>query len=286
MKNPTTLNILPLHTHTTYSLMDGVSTIQEYIDYCKKNHIEACSCTDHGYVLGLYDLVTKTAESGVKGIPGIEIYLAPHPEYLFNPSLKKFDYFHLTLWASNKIGYENLLSISNCSWGPGRVVKKFGQPKPRVTWEDLENYRDGIICGTGCIEGPIVKSFLREEKDMASYNAYRLIDIYGDKLFAEVMPHSVDRDWTFKNVYQVDGENGLTYTFSGDDLVETENGQIKIKEAFERKVNEIFPSVTKRPQEYPMSDRFLQLNNSSLEEDSDNENLEGINVARRNIIIN
>jgi DNA polymerase III alpha subunit len=269
MKNPTKLNVLPLHTHTTYSLMDGVSDIQQYIKYCKDNGIEACSCTDHGYVLGLYDLLTKTKDSGVKGIPGIEIYLAPQESYVFNPSRKKFDYFHLTLWASNKVGYENLLSISNASWGPGRVVKKFGQPKPRATWQDLQDYREGLICGSGCIEGPIVKPYLRDEKDMAAENAFMLMEIFGEKLFAEVMPHSVDRDWTTKNVYQVEGENSITYTFCGSDKIETEIGIISAKEACEKKVSEIYSSITNRPQDHPFCDRLIDISNSlSVEEEN------------------
>lgn len=262
MKSPTSLKILPLHTHTTYSLMDGVSTVSEYIEYCKKNEIEACSCTDHGYVLGLYDLINQTQSDSIKGIPGIELYLAPHENYNFNPALRKFDYFHLTLWAKDEIGYKNLLSISNASWGLGRVVKKFGQPKPRATWEDLEIYNDGIICGSGCIEGPIVKSFLRNEKDMATYNTERLFDIFGNKnrLFMEVMPHSVDRDWTIKNVIQVEGENGFIYTFKDSDIIETELGKISVKEACEKRVEQIFSSVTKRNQEYPLANRRINLN--------------------------
>jgi DNA polymerase III alpha subunit len=283
MKNPTNLNILPLHTHTTYSLMDGVSDIQQYIKYCLENGLEACSCTDHGYVLGLYDLINKSSESNIKGIPGIEIYLSPHEEYIFNPSLRKFDYFHLTLWAQNENGYNNLISISNASWGPGRVVRKFGQPKPRVRWEDLEQYREDIICGSGCIEGPIVKSYLREEKDMAAYNAYRLMEIFQDKLFAEVMPHKVDRDWEVKDVFQVDSESGFTYTFKGTDIIETEIGKITVKEAFEKKVSEIYCSVTKRPQDHPISDRIIKMSIDSID-DSDEDN-QPENTSTRKIII-
>lgn len=261
MRVPTDKTILPLHTHTAYSLMDGVSDVKQYVEYCQKNGLEACSCTDHGYVLGLYDLITKTAGTEVKGIPGIEAYLAPHPEYKFNPEKRKFDYFHLTLWAQNQVGYQNLLAISNASWGLGRVVKKFGQPKPRVHWDDLETYNEGVICGSGCIEGPIVKAYLRGEKDMAAYAAERLNEIFGSggRLFMEVMPHSVDRDWTTKGLVQVDGENGITYTFKESDVLETEMGRITAKEACANKAWEIFSTVTNRPQDHPMSNRIIQM---------------------------
>lgn len=275
MKAPTNKTILPLHTHTAYSLMDGVSDVRQYVKYCQDNGLEACSCTDHGYVLGLYDLISKTKNTEVKGIPGIEAYLAPHQNYEFAPTRRKFDYFHITLWAQNQKGYQNLLAISNASWGLGRVVKKFGQPKPRVTWEDLELYNEGIICGSGCIEGPIVKSYLRGENKMSEYAVARLFEIFGrdNRLFMEVMPHSVDRDWTVKGVIQVDGENGITYTFKETDMLETEKGLMTAKEACAAQVGEIFSSITNRPQEFPLSNRIIAIDH---EIDSGDEELRAV----------
>jgi DNA polymerase-3 subunit alpha len=271
MKSPTDKTILPLHTHTTYSLMDGVSDIQQYVKYCSENGLEACSCTDHGYVLGLYDLITKTKDTSVKGIPGLEAYLAPHEGYRFNENLRKFDYFHLTLWAQNQVGYQNLLALSTASWGLGRVVKRFGQPKPRISWEDLDQYNDGIICGSGCIEGPIVKPYLRGEKDMASYNLELLMDLFGkrDRLFMEVMPHSVDRDWESKGVIQVEGENGIKYTFKDTDKLETDFGVITAKQACEKRIEEIYSSITNRPQDFPISNRNIDPQFEIIDEDAE-----------------
>jgi len=238
--------------------MDGVSSAEDYINFCKENGLEACSCTDHGYVLGLYDLITKSKEKGVKGIPGIEAYLAPHEEYEYSSGKRPFDYFHLTLWASGQDGYKNLLSLSSASWGPGRVVHRFGQPKPRITWDDLEIFGDGLFCGSGCIEGPIVKPFLRGEKKMAIYGFQRLIDIFGDRLYMEVMPHAVDRDWKTRGLVQVTGENGIEYTFLETDILDTDIGQITAKEAFDKKVSEIYGTITKRMGEKPMSTRTVE----------------------------
>lgn len=259
MSAPTKLNILPLHTHTAYSLMDGVSKVEEYIKYCKESGMEACSCTDHGYVLGLYDLITKCKEADLKSIAGIEAYLLPHSDYEVAPGRRKFNYFHLTLWAMNQKGYKNLLSLSNASWGPGRVVNVFGNLKPRISWEDLEEYNEGIICGSGCIEGPIVKPWLRGEPLMSQYGFNRLYSIFGEqgRLFMEVMPHTVDRDWETKGVVQVEGENGFTYTFMDTDEVETEQGFMTAKEACEKRVVEVFSSTNQRPQDFPLSNRII-----------------------------
>ena len=189
-----------------------------------------------------------------------EVYLKPHDGYVIGPGYKKiFNYFHLTLWAQNQTGYKNLLALSNASWGPGRVVNIFGNLKPRITWEDLEDYNEGIICGSGCIEGPIVKPFLRGEKEMALYGLGRLMDIFAsdNRLFMEVMPHNVDRNWETKGIIQVEGENGFTYTFKDTDMLETSMGVISAQEACERRVVEVFSSVNNRPQEFPLSNRVI-----------------------------
>lgn len=259
MKAPTDKPVLPLHTHTALSLMDGVSMVEDYIKYCAENGMEACSCTDHGYVLGLYDLLTKCQKHKVKGIPGVEAYLDPGKDYVVAPGRKEFKYFHLTLWAMNQEGYKNLLLLSNASWGFGRVVYNWGQPKPRITWQDLEDHNAGLICGSGCIEGPIVKPFLRGEKDMSALNAGMLMEIFGDRLFMEVMPHRVDRDWTTKGVVQVEGSNGVTYTFAETDQIETNLGWMSAKEAMDKKVGEIFSTNPDRPQEHSFSNREIQI---------------------------
>jgi len=260
VKIPTKHKILPLHAHTAYSLLDGVSQVSEYIDYCTENGLEACSCTDHGYVMGLYDLITQSESAGIKGIPGIEAYLHPGGDYVKAAHQKRRpNYFHLTLWAKNEIGYRNLLELSNCSWMDNRPINVFGM-KPRIMWEDLDKFNEGLICGSGCIMGPIALPYLRGEKAEANENANRLIDIFGDRLFMEIMPHRVDKDWSKKDVIQVDNDDGtMTYTFGKDDIIRTEIGEITAETAMKKGVMEIFDSVTKRSQKYPFNKRKISI---------------------------
>lgn len=256
---PTNKKIFPLHSHTAYSLLDGVSDVSEYIKYCKENEISACSCTDHGYVMGLYDLITQSQENDILGIPGVEVYLHPGEGYVAASGKKPPRYFHLTLWAMNQTGYKTILELSNSSWQAGRVVTTFGHKKPRVTWEDLEESNEGLICGSGCILGPVTFPYLRGEREMANKNLYRLMEIFGDRLYFEVMPHRVDRDWTHKDVIQVDSTTGVTYTFKSTDILETPDGNMTAAEAMKQNVTEILGSVTQRPQPRGFSDREVQL---------------------------
>ena len=132
MKCPTDSPLHIIHAHTVYSVLDGASTVKEYVDYAKSHGLGACGICDHGFALGLHDLITACKKADITPITGIEFYLSPRPDYVFNG--KPYDYGHISLWAMNDIGYKSLLDLASLSWLPNKVVKKWGKPKPRITW--------------------------------------------------------------------------------------------------------------------------------------------------------
>jgi DNA polymerase III alpha subunit len=249
---PTGKPIIPLHCHTVNSVLDGASTVAEYLDYCVQNNIHSCSCTDHGYVMGHYDLLTLSKKKGVKPIPGCEVYLHPGDDYQGAESKKLMRYFHLTLWARNKKGLQSLWALSNNSWNEGRVVSTFGNLKPRITWKDLEDLSEGLICGTGCMLGPINYPLVRAddclarndipgyraEEAMAQRNTERLLRIFEGRLFVEIMPVPVNKDYE-KDTVSVETIFGERLTFHPDDIIETEYGEMMAREACDRRVSEV-----------------------------------------------
>lgn len=256
MRPPTNKPIHILHAHSKWSVLDGAATVDEYVEYAKANGLGACANTEHGMVLGLHDLVTKCHKAGIKPICGNEIYLMPRPDYQFKG--KEYKYNHLTLWAQNEVGYKNLMAISSRSWGADRVTMAFGNPKPRVNWEDLDLYREGIICGSGCIEGPIAKPILRGEHQEAYKNAAILKDIFGDRLFFEVMPHLVDRNY-HEEAVEVTNEAGRTFTFALSDTVDTPEGRMTVVDAMKKGVLEISDPVPARAGQGVFSDEPQRL---------------------------
>ena len=202
--------------------------------------------------MGHYDLLTLSKKKGVKPIPGCEVYLYPGDKYEGAESKKALRYFHQTLWARNKKGLQSLWALSNNSWNEGRVVSTFGNLKPRVTWKDLRDLSDGLICGTGCMLGPINYPLVRADEcatigDMAGFqaesamaekNAMSLLEIFEGRLFAEVMPNPVDKDYS-KDVVSVETTDGERISLHPDDVVDTEYGEMYAREACERQVQEI-----------------------------------------------
>lgn len=251
MKSPTDLPVLVLHAHTTMSMLDGASPVDEYVDYAKSNEHPVCSCTDHGWMSGVYDLITKSGEAKIRPVPGVEFYLMPHPDHKFQE--KPWNYFHLTVWASSMKGYQSLIALASRSWDDGRPVALWGKPRPRITWEDLDLHKEGLIVGSGCIEGPIGKCLLNGQEEEAWRYARRLKEMFGDRLFFEVMPSRVDRDYVKGHTVKVSGVNGITYRFMPDDILETDQGEMTAFEALQKMPAEILFVKPPRIQDGPMS---------------------------------
>ena len=180
MDSPTKIQLSPLHTHTVYSVLDGASTIDEYVDWCVKNGAAAIGTTDHGWAIGALETYIKAKKAGLAALPGCEFYVVPDASYKFNG--KPYDYYHVTAWAvgPGDRGYRNLIKLASLAWGEdlvrggkqkkdgspsSRVVSMWGgrQLKPRITFDELLQYNDGLVLGTGFLIGAVNKALLNGE---------------------------------------------------------------------------------------------------------------------------
>ena len=252
MRIPTELPLLPLHLHSNWSVLDGASPIEDYVSYAADNQLGVCSCTDHGYVMGLYNLVKDCEKKHILPIPGLEAYLLPGEGHKVRPGAKQPNYYHLTLWAMNQDGWESLRTLSNLSWGDGRVVKAFGMSKPRITWEDLALHNRGLVCGTGCMIGPVCKPMLDFDWAGSRRNLAMLIEIFGkERLYAEIMPNRITHDFRKGTIIQVDTDDGFVLSFHPDDriVVGTTGETITAQDAYELRISSILSTEPQRATE-------------------------------------
>lgn len=202
MKSPTDLPLIALHAHTVYSVLDGVSTIDEYVDWSKNVGAPALGITDHGFMIGLMELVEKCGKAGLTPLPGVEFYVVPDKDYSF--AKKPYSYYHLTVWAINEIGYRNLLKLGSVSFsesfedGTKRVVKKVGVDKPRITFDEILRYNEGLVLASGCLVGSVNKALLQGEHDGAEKNLLRLLEVFRGRFYLELMPHPCTHDFDRK----------------------------------------------------------------------------------------
>lgn len=182
-----------LHCHSSASFLDAVSSVPEYLKECQERGIKGLALTEHGHLASQYELLNESPKFDVKPIGAIEFYVD-----LKDQNNGKDVYGHLTTFASNDVGYKNLLKLFNMSWD-NLSKSRWGHKKPMITWDQLEDHSEGLFAGTGCLVGVVGRWFMKGDKEKALHNLDRLIGIFGkDRLFAEFMPAQATHDWDSK----------------------------------------------------------------------------------------
>jgi len=182
-----------LHCHSNLgSMKDGLSDINELFDKVKSFGQKSVALTDHGYLAGFYDAFQAYKRTGVKFIPGNEIYFV-HSLEPIKSKTKRRKYEkrkHLTLLCKNEKGYRNLLKMNFESFKNFQVT--MGKVYPRTDWNLLEKYSEGIIATTGCSNSP-VNWFLRQGNyEDAEEVVKKLNKIFKDRFYVEIHAHHID----------------------------------------------------------------------------------------------
>jgi DNA-directed DNA polymerase III PolC len=199
-----------LHVHSDASQLDGCGKVKDYVARAKEYGHTAIALTEHGTMRSYYQQLVECQAQGLKPIYGIEAYVANDMRRKGLTEEEKKDAagsltggarkqaikdmeekegvrrrWHLTLWAKNKIGMENLFQLSSNAWTEGFYYR------PRIDIEELIKYKEGIAVATGC-SGSIVNEHCAEGKYRRARQEFdRLSKAFGEDLWLEVMPHDL-----------------------------------------------------------------------------------------------
>ena len=169
-----------LHTHTEYSLLDGMSRIPGLVRRAAADGMPAVAITDHGNLIGAFKMHRAAREAGIKPILGCEAYVAPGSRKEKN---RDADNQHLVLLAKNETGYRNLLRLTSIAHKDGYHYK------PRMDFDLLEEHHEGLIALSACPKG-IVPREIVEDGDPLEV-AGRYLEVFGKgNYFLEIMDHS------------------------------------------------------------------------------------------------
>lgn len=196
-----------LHNHSHYSVLDGYGTVHEYVKQAVDLGLRGIGMTDHGNVSGIYEFIHAAKDAGITPVPGCEMYVAPinplgskvkSPIYYGKNGEKDRNgndvagngaYLHLTVFAVTTQGLRNLMKLSSASYEVERTYMK-----PRIDLELLSEYSEGLVVSTGCPSSEISTRFrLGQDKEAYDY-AGRLKEIFGDRLYVEIMDHGMEHD--------------------------------------------------------------------------------------------
>jgi DNA polymerase-3 subunit alpha len=176
-----------LHTHSEYSLLDGLSRITDLVARAKELEMPALALTDHGALYGAIDFYVTASQAGIKPIIGVETYIARNSRFDRDPRIEGHGKpFHLVLLAKDFTGYQNLVSLVTAAHLDGYYYR------PRMDKELLRKHSKGLIALSACLQGEVARAIFEEDIDAAVRVAEEHRDIFGkDNYFLELMDHGI-----------------------------------------------------------------------------------------------
>ena len=206
------MNFTHLHVHTEYSLLDGSSKIKEIIARAKELGMDSLAITDHGVMYGVIDFYREALSQGIKPIIGCEVYVAPGSRFEREAGSSDERYNHLVLLAENDIGYANLMKIVSRGFTEGFYYK------PRVDYEVLEQYHEGIIALSACLAGAVAMRLRLGLYEEAKAEALKLQSIFGEgNFFLELQDHGMqEQKGVNQGLLRLHQETGIDLVATND----------------------------------------------------------------------
>jgi error-prone DNA polymerase len=152
-----------LHTHSSFSFLDGVSPIEHLVERAAEMGMPALALTDHDNLAAAVRFTQQARKSGIKPILGAEVTTEGN--------------HHLTLLCRNRAGYASLCRLLT------QAHLNNERLKPQATWEMLEANAEGLVCLSGCPRGAVSFHLARGRYQEAEEAARRLIGIFGKESF-------------------------------------------------------------------------------------------------------
>jgi DNA polymerase III subunit alpha len=171
-----------LHVHSQYSLLDGLSKFPHLLERVAEYKQKAIALTDHGAMYGAVHFYNQATKAGIKPIIGVETYMAENSRFDKQSRMGQ-DAFHLTLLAKDITGYLNLMKLVSYAHLEGYSYR------PRIDFELLEKYHQGIIATSGCSSAIIPKKILENKEKSAVKWLKKFHALFQDDFYIEIQSH-------------------------------------------------------------------------------------------------
>jgi DNA polymerase-3 subunit alpha len=173
-----------LHVHSHYSLLDGLTKIDDLVEAAVADGSPAVALTDHGVMYGVIEFYEKCKKAGIKPIIGVEAYLAPKSRFDKVNKPDERNYYHLLLLAKNNAGYQNLIKLTSIAHLEGYYYR------PRIDWEVLQKHSEGVIATSSCLAGEIPRLLMDGKIDKAKERIAEYQKLFGkENFYLELQDH-------------------------------------------------------------------------------------------------
>ncbi|MCH5221642.1 MAG: DNA polymerase III subunit alpha [Muribaculaceae bacterium] len=210
-----------LHVHTSYSILDGLSSVSSLVKKAVADGMPALAITDHGNMFGVKaffndikkhngkvkEAVNKAKaalaaaeESGdpaaiedaknqiaaeskkhLKPIIGCEMYVAQNTMYEHVD--KRDTGRHLVVLAKNEKGYKNLIKLVSKAWTDGFYSH------PRTDKASLAAHREGLIVCSACLGGEVPRLLSAGNYEEADKAVAWWKETFGEDYYIELQRH-------------------------------------------------------------------------------------------------
>ncbi|MGC3977580.1 MAG: DNA polymerase III subunit alpha [Paludibacteraceae bacterium] len=224
-----------LHVHSSFSVLDGMSSVSGLIDRAVKCGMNAVALTDHGNMFGVKEFynyakkkngkvkdeikdlkkqldkesiseqektdilqkIEKLEQKIITPILGSEVYVARRGRFCKDKDVREDrSGYHLVLLAKNLQGYKNLSRLVSMGWTEGFYYR------PRIDHEILEKYSEGLIASSACLGGEIHKYVEKGDLKGAEQRILWYKKVFGDDFYLELQRHQTDKPGADTGTYE------------------------------------------------------------------------------------
>ncbi|HTD63957.1 MAG TPA: DNA polymerase III subunit alpha, partial [Verrucomicrobiae bacterium] len=206
-------NFVHLHTHSEYSLLDGLSRLSDLVARAKALDMPALGLTDHGALYGAIDFYTLCRDAGIKPIIGVETYIARNNRFDRDPRSEGHGKpWHLILLAKDFTGYQNLVALVTAAHVEGYYYR------PRMDKDLLRERSQGLIALSACLQGELARAITDEGIDAACAVALEHQGIFGEgNYYLELMSHGIaEQERVNEGVREVSRRTGVPLVVTND----------------------------------------------------------------------
>lgn len=152
-----------LHAHSKMSALDGMTDITEFVKLASYWGHKSVALTDHGVVQGFPEFYEAAKKNNIKPIFGMEGYLIDDSYAGVTKGdklkIKPPSPYHIIILAMNYDGLKNLYRLVSASH------IDYYYKKPRLPRSKLLEHREGILLGTACEAGELIRGILAGKTD-------------------------------------------------------------------------------------------------------------------------
>lgn len=151
---------IPLHLHSYFSLLDGLSSPKDIVNRCVELGLPAVAITDHGNISSMKTFYDAARKAKIKPIIGVELYVCEQDPTIKNNGNNRRH--HLIVLAKNDKGIKDLMGLVSETNKPEHFYRK-----PRIDLAGITPFakHGNLIFLTACIAGELSMELFTDFKE-------------------------------------------------------------------------------------------------------------------------